>query len=275
VIDAVMQYVANARMYSVNPQARAAWADLFAFVSRESGVDLQVIDHAFPAPLAQLWSRSDLACAFMCGLPYVRSGNPPKPIVAAVPRGAPIAGQPVYATRLVVNASSPFQRIEDTFGGRVGFTVEDSHSGYNALRHHLLPYRLARGTHLYRESVGPLYTPRRVIEALLSDTIDVGPLDSYGLDLMLHHEPDLRARIRVVATTEAAPIPFLVASAGCPDEVVTRLQSVFLAFAETPLSAELRERLCLEGFAPVTLADYDVIARWDDEAKAADYGHPG
>jgi ABC-type phosphate/phosphonate transport system substrate-binding protein len=270
-----MQYVANARMYSVNPQARAAWADLFAFVTRERGVDLQIVDHAFPAPLAELWSRKDLASAFMCGLPYVRAGNPPKPIVAPVPRGAPIAGRPVYATRLLVTASSPFQTIEDTFGGRLGFTVEDSHSGYNALRHHLLPYRLARGTHLYNESVGPLYTPRRVMEALLNDTIDVGPLDSYALDLMLHHEPELRERIRVVATTDAAPIPFVVASAGCPDEIIARLRAAFLAFGQAPQGAKLRELLCLEGFAPVKLTDYDVIARWEDEAKAAGYDHPG
>jgi ABC-type phosphate/phosphonate transport system substrate-binding protein len=270
-----MYYLANARLYSVSAQARAAWADLFALISRESGVGLDVIDHAFPAPLAELWSRADLASAFMCGLPYVRAGNPPKPVVAPVPRGAPIAGQPVYATRLLVTASSSFQTIEDTFGGRLGFTVEDSHSGYNALRHHLLPYRLARGTHLYNESVGPLYTPRRVMEALLNDTIDVGPLDSYALDLMLHHEPELRERIRVVATTDAAPIPFVVASAGCPDEIIARLRAAFLAFGQAPQGAKLRELLCLEGFAPVKLADYDVIARWEDEAKAAGYDHPG
>jgi hypothetical protein len=106
--------------------------------------------------------------------------NLSKPVAAPVPRNAPILHNPVYATRLVVKANSPFRTIEDTFGGRVEFTVEDSHSGYNALRHHLLPYRLTRGSALYRESVGPIYTPRRVIEARLHDTIDVGPFDSYA-----------------------------------------------------------------------------------------------
>ena len=88
-----------------------------------------------------------------------------------------------------------------------------SHSGYNALRHHLLPYWQQNGGKLlYRESIGPLTTPRRVIEAILAGDIDVGPLDSYALDLMQHHDPDLAAQIRVVATTDSAPIPFLVAS---------------------------------------------------------------
>src|ERR1019366_8727007 len=137
--------------------------------------DLDVIDHAFPLPLAELWSRPDLGCAFMCGFPYALAAVKPRPVAAPVPVGAPVSGKPVYATRLVVRADSRFRSLADTFGGRLGYTVEDSHSGYNALRHHLLPYHSAHSGHLYRESVGPLFTPGRVIEALLKDAIDVGP----------------------------------------------------------------------------------------------------
>src|SRR5882757_8718870 len=135
-----MSYVANARMYSVNPAAAAAWNELFGWLARESNVDLRVVDHAFPLPLSGLWSRNDLACAFMCGFPYGLSAHPPRPVMAPVPVGGPIPGQPIYATRLVVRADSTFSALEDTFGGRLGYTVEDSQSGYNALRHHLLPY---------------------------------------------------------------------------------------------------------------------------------------
>src|SRR5262249_54298966 len=156
----------------------------------------------------------------------------------------------------VVRAESAFRSIEDTFGGRLGYTVADSHSGYNALRHHLLPYYRHRGARLYRESIGPLTTPRRVIEALLAGDIDVGPLDGYALDLMRHHQPELASRIRVVATTDPAPIPFLVASSGCPDEIVSRLQATLATFAGAPACSDLRERLLLSSFVPVALEDY-------------------
>ena len=49
-----------------------------AGLARECGVDLDVIDHAFPLPLAELWSRHDLACAFMCGFPYVLAAHRPR-----------------------------------------------------------------------------------------------------------------------------------------------------------------------------------------------------
>ena len=60
-----------------------------------------------------------------------------KIVAAPVPRAAPVQGRPLYATCLVVKAERDYASLEDTFGGRLGFTVDDSHSGYNALRHHL------------------------------------------------------------------------------------------------------------------------------------------
>ena len=113
-----MAYVANARMYSVDPGAASAWKELFEWLARASGVDLRVIDHAFPAPLAELWSRPDLGCAFMCGFPYKLSKHPPRPVAAPVPLSGPVPGRPVYATRLVVKADSSFRSLQDTFGGR-------------------------------------------------------------------------------------------------------------------------------------------------------------
>lgn len=269
-----MQYVANARMYSVTPQASAAWKELFGWLSRESGVELDIVDHVFPQPLSDLWSRADLACAFMCGFPFALAEHQPRPVMAPVPANAPIPRRPLYATHLVVRAESESHSLEDTFGGRVGYTVPDSHSGYNALRHHLLPYFRQRGAKLYTESVGPLTTPQRVIDALLAGHIDVGPLDSYALDLMLRHDVHLAASIRIVATTDPAPIPFLVAAPGCPDEIVSKLQETLASFAAAPECSNLRDRLRLDAFAPVSVQDYSLMLRWDTEARAAGYAHP-
>jgi hypothetical protein len=121
------------------------------------------------------------------------------------------------------------------------YTIGDSHSGFNAVRRHLLRFRSAARPGLYAQSVGPLHTPRRVIDALLADEIDVGPLDGYALDLLRRHEPALAAALKVVATTAPAPTPLLVASASCPDGIAARPTSSLMAFGDDPACAALRE----------------------------------
>ena len=95
------------------------------------------------------------------------------------------------------------------------------------------------------------------------------------LDLIQRHDPALAAQIRVVATTDTAPIPFLVASRECPEQVVASLQTALMEFGDVAACGDLRERLCLQGFAPVAIGDYDLMRRWDAEARAAGYAHPG
>jgi hypothetical protein len=44
-------------MYASSPSLQAAWGTLLAWVAAASRIDLEVIDHAYPAPLDDLWAR--------------------------------------------------------------------------------------------------------------------------------------------------------------------------------------------------------------------------
>jgi ABC-type phosphate/phosphonate transport system substrate-binding protein len=266
--------VANARMYAVTPPVAAAWRELFLWVGQRAGVDLQWIDHAYPAPLGELWSRPDLGCAFMCGWPFAQSDPQPKLIAAPVPSPARYGGRPVYFTDLVVRGTADFRTLDDTFGFRLGYTVEDSQSGYNAPRHHLLKFRSSLRPTLYKEVVGPLVTPRRVIEALLDNRIDVGPLDSYVHDLLKKHDPALARQLRTVATTDAAPIPPLVAAPGCDDAVVERLRNALLDVEKRPELGKLKDALALKGFAAVPREAYRLTLERAQAAIDAGYKQP-
>ncbi len=267
--------VANARMYAPNGGAAAAWRALFGWVAARSGVPLVPIDHAFPAPLEDLWSRDDLGAVFMCGWPFVRAGSRHRIIAAPVPAAARYGGRAEYRTDFVVRAESRFQTLEDTFGGRLAYTVEHSHSGYNAPRHHLLRFRTARRSNLYAAVVGPCVTPKRVLDAVLDGSADVAPLDGYTLELMLRHSPDLAGRIRVVASTDPVPMPPLVASPSIPDATVAALRDAFLASGAAPDTAAARAALGLAGFAVTDPTGYAVTEHWAAETLAAGYPVPG
>ena len=65
----------------------------------------------------------------MYGWPFAEASPRPRLLATPVPSPARFAGKPEYWSDLVVRTDSPFRRIEDTFGGTIGWTTEDSHSG--------------------------------------------------------------------------------------------------------------------------------------------------
>ncbi|WP_376988238.1 phosphate/phosphite/phosphonate ABC transporter substrate-binding protein [Bosea sp. R86505] len=267
-----MRLIANARMYAVDAATAANWTALFARIAAMAGVPLTVISHAAPAPLEDLWRRDDLGLAFICGYPFARGGFPVTPVAAPVPASGD--GRPLYASHLVVRADSDIATLTDSFGRRLGWTVAHSQSGFNALRTHLLPHWQARGP-LYAESIGPLLTPRRIIDALLADEIDICPLDSYFHDLLLAAEPDTAARLRIVETTALRPMPLLIASDGVGEEVVMRLRAALLAAHQDEEGRAILARLRLSGFAAVEPEAYRVLVEEADAADSAGYLQPG
>jgi ABC-type phosphate/phosphonate transport system substrate-binding protein len=254
--------IVNARMYSATPEAQAAWKRVLAWALARARLEWEIADYDAPAPLADLWARGDLGAVMMCGLPYSQRRPRPSLLAAPVPSPARYGGRPIYFTDIAVRAESDYSKLEDTFGGVVGYTVADSMSGYVALRRHLLPFRTK--SQLYRGAVGGLVNARRIIEALDEGRIDVGPLDSYYYDLIRHHEPDFAAKVRVVASTAPAPIPPLVSTSG---EKVAQLREALLAAGDAPALAGERTVLLLKGFAAAQEADYRVFDTYLSEAR--------
>ncbi len=259
-----MTPIANARMYSPTPAAKDAWRELVGWVLARAGLDWPVVDHDPPAKLAELWARDDLGCVQMCGLPFALRTPQPRLVAAPIPSRPRYEGRPVYFSDLIVRADSPFGTLADAVAQRVGYTLKDSQSGYVALRHHLLVRRMKAGT-----AVGPLVTARRVLDAVVAREIDVGPLDSYVHDLLRQHEPALAARVRVLETTDPAPIPPFVATAPLDDATLGRLREGFLAVAQEPTLAAARAALLLRGFAIMRPEDYDVPRRRAERVAAA------
>src|SRR6185437_10080564 len=189
--ERMSSWIANARMYAVTPEVESAWRGLLERVATEADVALDYLPFPAPQPLEQLWSRSDLGSVLMCGYPIALQLADVQPIAAPIPRVQWAAGRAVYRTDLIVREDAPFARLEDTFGGRAGWTVAHSHSGFNAFRHHLLAYRRPQRPKLYREMIGNLVTARNVLDAVREGRIDVGPLDAYWHMLIARHAPRL------------------------------------------------------------------------------------
>jgi ABC-type phosphate/phosphonate transport system substrate-binding protein len=268
-------FIANARMYAVAPEAEAAWQALIAHVAAEAEVALDYLPYPAPQPLEDLWRRPDLGCVQMCGYPIALGIADVVPIAAPIPALPWAQGRAVYRSDLIVRADSPFTRIEDSFGHRVGWTVSHSHSGFNALRHHLLPHWRARGGALYAEVRGELVTARRILDSVLDGSIDIGPLDAFWHALIAKYRPEITAGIRVLDQTDLAPMPAFVAAPSLPAAAVARLRAAFAAAASRPWFAQHADALLIAGFAPVDHASFATTLAWDRDAVAAGYAVPG
>jgi ABC-type phosphate/phosphonate transport system substrate-binding protein len=270
-----VSFIANARMYAVAPEAEAAWQALIAHVAAEAEVALDYLPYPAPQPLEDLWRRPDLGCVQMCGYPIALGIADVVPIAAPIPALAWAQGRAVYRSDLIVRADSPFTRLEDSFGHRLGWTVSHSHSGFNALRHHLLPHWRARGGPLYAEVRGELVTARRILDSVLDGSIDIGPLDAFWHALIAKYRPEITAGIRVLESTALAPMPAFVAAPSLPSDVVARLRAAFAAAASRPWFAQHADALLIAGFTPVDHASFATTLAWDRDAVAAGYAVPG
>jgi ABC-type phosphate/phosphonate transport system substrate-binding protein len=267
-------WIANARMYAVTPEVEALWRALLTHVAEDAGVTLEYRAYPAPQPLEGLWSRADLGAVFMCGYPIALRMAAVLPLAAPIPAAEWAAGRASYRTDLIVRASSPYRTLEDTFGGRAGWTVAHSQSGFNAFRHELLAFRRPDRPALYARVHRNLVTARNVLDGVREGRLDVGPLDAYWHLLIARHAPQLTAGIRVLTSTPTTPMPSFVAAAGAPTDMVDRLRRAFLEAAGRPWFGELAAPLLIRGFAAASAASYGVLLEWDREARAAGYEEP-
>jgi ABC-type phosphate/phosphonate transport system substrate-binding protein len=269
-----MTFISNARMYAVSPEAEVAWQRLIAHVADDAGISLTYETYAAPQPLEYLWRRQDVGCVQMCGYPIAMKIADIEPLAAPVPAAPWAAGRAVYRSDLIVRADSDFDDFTDTFQGTVGWTVAHSHSGFNALRHHLLKHRTSGQSKVFRHAIGDLVTARRIIDAVLEGTIDIGPLDGYWHMLIRKYDPDLTAGIRVLESTDTAPMPAFVASPAMNADEVMRLREAFAAACARPWFGAFRDALLIDGFVPASHETYLPTLAWDREAQDAGYPVP-
>jgi ABC-type phosphate/phosphonate transport system substrate-binding protein len=252
--------IANARMYSVSPEAAGLWRRLLTAIIEHAGADVDLLEHTEPNPIGDLWQRTDKAAVFMCGLPYSLSEPKPELIAAPVPAPDEFRGQAQYWSEMVVRSDSAYKTIEDTFGGRIALTVPDSQSGCMAALFFLKG--AANRYPPYGEVIAPQVTPLRAMSAVIDGAADVAPIDSYAYHLLRKYRWDLASQVRSVARTARTPIPPLVAS----HPGLETLQAAFLEAHTIASVKPLLAGLLLERFVRPDPKVYDALRLNHDAA---------
>jgi len=269
-------------MYAVGAQAGELWRALLSAVTAKAGLNVEVIEHAPPAAIDDLWRRTDMAAVFMCGLPYSRANPQPTLIAAPVPSPAEFAGRAEYWSELVVRNDSPFGDLQSTFGGKICLTAPNSQSGYAAALQYLMAFDAAADrkggarSPLYREIGAPAVTPLGAVMAIVDGAADVAPIDAYAYRLLQKYRGDLTSKLRTVARTARTPIPPLVASIALEAslEAAQGLRAAFTAAHRDPALKVLLAGLELSHFVTPDPRDYDALRIGFESARAYWREHP-
>jgi ABC-type phosphate/phosphonate transport system substrate-binding protein len=261
-------------MYAITEASRQGWRHIFEWLSEQSGVRLESIDYPPPAPLSELWRQPGLGCVLMCGWPYARSRPKPWLLACPVPLPDRYEDRAIYFADLVVRINSPCMNIEDTFQSTVGWTLDDSNSGFNLLRHYLLQFRTPDRPRLYDRSVGQLINPLGALRAVVEGVVDLAPVDSFCHDLFKAAEHPYTRSTRTIATTAPSPIPALIASADVARETAEQLSATLLtAHRDSRLATALRAAL-IKRFEKPDARRYDYTEDLARTAEQAGYVVP-
>lgn len=255
-------------MYDPGEPATSRWRAFFAWLAEAAGVDLRMVEMPPPAQLPDIWSRSDLGCAFMCALPFSGGRLDVQPLAAPVPRFPRYEARPVYATDFIVRHDSSIQALEDLRDQEpLALMPRDSLSGFRSPVAHLAE-RLGEQPvrHLLRTNAVQVQTPREVLQAVAEGQAAMGAVDSYFFDLCAHTQMPFAQNLRSIATTPWLPISPLVASEAVDGKVIDAIRAALLRAGKDAEARALLDDLGLAGFVEVDVPAYTeaVGARFRD-----------
>ena len=133
-------------------------------------------------------------------------------------------------------------------------------------------YRTASGPALYsRDGRQSDHGARKILDGVREGRIDVGPLDAYWHMLIARHAPELTSGIRVLASTDVAPMPAFVAAAErSRSRLVRDCARLLLAASPQPGSVPLGDLLCWRVSPQRRQAYFDRCWNWDRAARRPD-----
>ncbi|WP_118181648.1 phosphate/phosphite/phosphonate ABC transporter substrate-binding protein [Paraburkholderia phosphatilytica] len=260
-----MTWIAALPMYNVTPALADDWRALLADVLRAVASDACIVSQSDDLPT--LWRAPNLLLSQTCGYPLTHDLNDADVQVVATPRFDVEGYEGArYSSAIVVHADARYASIEALRNLRAAYNQDDSHSGMNALRHTVAPF--ADKGRFFSEAIR---TGSHVgsLRAIAERRADVAAIDCVTMDYVREALPAVAREVRTLGYTRAAPGLPLIASRQVPAETIKALRAALEEAVQH--DAARATRLHLRGFSTLTLNDYDVITRMEDEARAAGY----
>lgn len=248
--------------------ADALYRGIAGWLARRLGMGIEVEESVPWQERERMLDRGEAQIGFICGLPYVRKVDRPRPLVellaAPVMQGARYRGQPIYFSDVIVRRESPFRTFADLRGASWAYNEPGSQSGYNLIHYHLARLGERSGYFSRVVEAGAHQTALRMV---LDGSVDASAIDTIVLEAEVRRKPELEPRFRVVETLGPSPSPPAVVSTTLPVPLRRALRAALLTMHQETEGRAILNSGGVRCFTRVTDADYDEIRRMAREAE--------
>ena len=193
--------------------------------------------------------------AWICDYPYLHLKQEVR--LLAVPL---YKGRPYYRSYLIVRKdNTQVSSIADLSGSVFAYADPYSNTGYLSPRYEIR--KLGRDPASFFRKTFFTWSHRKVVEAVASGLAQGGAVDSYVRDTLLHVEPALALRTRVVWRSPEYGFPPFVSHRSVSAADFQLMQRHLLDTSASEKGRSLLARLNLDGFTIGSQALYDGVAR--------------
>ncbi|MCX7172617.1 MAG: PhnD/SsuA/transferrin family substrate-binding protein [Proteobacteria bacterium] len=196
-----------------------------------------------------------LEFAWICDYPYLHLKQEVR--LLAVPL---YQGRPYYRSYLIVRKeNTQFKSMADLSGSVFAYADPYSNTGYLAPRYHIR--NLGRDPATFFRKTFFTWSHRKVVEAVASGLAQGGAVDSYIRDTLVHVEPELALRTRVIWRSPEYGFPPFVSHRSVAASDFQLMQKHLLDMSSTEKGRDLLTRLNLDGFTIGDQSLYEGVAR--------------
>lgn len=196
-----------------------------------------------------VWRSAELLFSQTCGMPFRTKLHPNVTLIGTPDYGLQGCRPGYYRSMLIARIDDPRDQPEQFDASRFAYNEALSQSGWAGPMTYLGDKGISFSALV--ETGGHRFSAIAVAE----ERADLAGLDALTWMLLGEHEPDLCARLRVIATTHPTPtLPFITASGRDPAPIADAIRT-----AISTLSKADRKALHLHGLVNIPAADYLAI----------------
>lgn len=216
----------------------------------------------WPTDLLPHWRDDSLLLSQTCGYPLVAL-LPDVQVVGAFHSNAPGCEGLRYRSWLVARKEDEDLTISDFHGRRAVSNSNDSHSGYNSLRHVIAP--LARDGEFFRNTLIS-GSHCQSLAALRDRRADMAAIDCITWALLSLHHPEELSGVAIIGKTPLCASLPLITSAKTDATTLVHLRSALSELTTAKRYQPLLTQHLISGFAVTDRAFYDEVQAWEDQA---------